>query len=284
MKILIIQERGRHRANEEFREALNLSRALKKIGHEGLVWGLNYETPPFDEMEKKSDAVLLLENYESGSWVPDLSKIRKLKIFWSIDSHCVLNKHLDTCRKNLIDIVLCSTYSHMDRFPWTKNFWFPNCYPDDLIKPNWQAEKKWDVGFCGNIQNRGPWLSRLRKLYGLRTDVMKIGMDMVRAIHSYRIHFNRNIADDLNYRTFETLGCGTLLITNETDQLSDLFEIGNHLVTYDSPEDLHDKIDYYLAHPDIANRIARLGYAHASTHHTYVARAKKLIKIIEENI
>ena len=34
---------------------------------------------------------------------------------------------------------------------------------------------------------------------------------MVDAINSYYIHFNRNIGDDINYRTFETTGCKTLL-------------------------------------------------------------------------
>ena len=45
---------------------------------------------------------------------------------------------------------------------------------------------------------------------------------MVKAINSYKIHFNRNHSKDINYRTFETLGCQTVLVTNNTDRLKDL--------------------------------------------------------------
>ena len=49
MKIVIIQESGRHEKNKNFRESLNLHRALSKIeGVESKVWGLNY--PDFEQI------------------------------------------------------------------------------------------------------------------------------------------------------------------------------------------------------------------------------------------
>lgn len=284
MRILIIQERGRHPENREFREALNMSRALKRIKHEGVVWGLNYGNPSFEEIEKTCNAILLLENYETGSWIPDLSKSKKLKLFWSIDSHCVLDSHLKTCSKNKIDIVLCSIYENLKNFSQTKNYWFPNAYPDDLISPFPNTTKKWNIGFCGNILNRSSWLNHIQKYFDIRISVMKIGMEMVREINSYRIHWNRNISNDINYRTFETLGCGTLLFSNETDKLRELFDVNKHLVLYTNPDDLIDKIRYYLSHPKEIETIAHAGYIHAKSHHTFVNRARDLVKIIEENI
>ena len=95
MKILIIQEKGRHEKNWMFRESLNIQRSLTKLGYESTVWGLNYDTykTSFEEMEKTHDVILLIENYPQTDWLPDLSKSNKLKIFWSIDSHVVLNEH-----------------------------------------------------------------------------------------------------------------------------------------------------------------------------------------------
>ena len=59
MKILIIQEKGRNAGNLEYREALNLSRALKKLNIESIVWGLNYDNfkIPFEEISKDCDTL-----------------------------------------------------------------------------------------------------------------------------------------------------------------------------------------------------------------------------------
>ena len=55
MKIVIIQEAGRHQENKNFRESLCLHNAFSKIdGVESKVWGLNYQdfSTPFSEIEK----------------------------------------------------------------------------------------------------------------------------------------------------------------------------------------------------------------------------------------
>lgn len=285
MKILIIQEKGRHEKNWMFRESLNIQRALTKLGYESTVWGLNYETykTPFEEMEKNHDVIFLIENYPYNDWVPDLSKSNKLKIFWSIDSHVVLYDHINMCNTHNIDIVLNSVYGHEKLFNNQKTFYFPNCFPDDLIQPT-HNKKIYDVGFCGNINNRGEWLNLINNNFKLKVDEFVIGNDMVKSINSYKIHFNRNISDDLNYRTFETLGCETFLLTNETPGLCELFEIGKHLVTYNDHNDLIEKINYYLNNENERNQIAKNGYSHVMEKHTYLERMKYFINIINEII
>ncbi len=285
MKILIIQEKGRHEKNWRFRESLNIQRSLTKLGYESTVWGLGYDNykTPFEELEKNHDVILLLENYPVDNWVPDLSKSKKLKLFWSIDSHVALNLHLNICVNNKIDIVLNSVYGHEKFFTNQKTYFFPNAYPDDLIYPL-DIEKKYDVGFCGNINNRGHWLNQISNNHNLKIDEFVIGQDMVNSINSYKIHFNRNISDDLNYRTFETLGCKTFLITNETPGLSELFDLGKHLVTYESPVDLMDKISYYLNNPIERNNIAESGYNHVIKNHTFYERMKFFIDILNKTL
>ena len=285
MKILIIQEKGRHEKNWMFRESLNIQRALTKLGYESTVWGLNYDTYniPFEEIEKEHDVIFLIENYPVLSWLPDLSKSNKLKFFWSIDSHVALYDHIEMCKKNKIDVVLNSVYGHEKYFSDQKTFYFPNAYPDDLIKPL-NIEKIYDIGFCGNINNRGKWLSLINNNFKLKVDEFVIGNDMVESINKYKIHFNRNISDDLNYRTFETLGCQTFLLTNETPGLSELFEIGKHLVTYHSEGDLFEKIKYYLNNEEERNLIAKNGYYHVIENHTYLQRMKYFISLINKII
>lgn len=282
MKILIIQESGRHDKNRTFRESLNFQRAFSKIGIESVVWGLNYPNYniSFDDISKDCDVCLLIENYDNG-WLPNISKFKGLKIFWSIDSHMILQHHLMTCVTNKIDIVLNSIESHQKYFSGRfKTYYLPNAYPDDLIDFKPEIDKKYDVGFCGNIINRGDWIDTVPNIH---KDIFVIGDDMINAINSYKIHFNRNIADDINYRTFETLGCKTFLLTNKTENLDKLFNIGEHLDVYTSKQDLLNKVNYYLSNDDIRNRIAENGYNHVKKNHTYVNRAQRIVDIINEN-
>jgi spore maturation protein CgeB len=282
MKILIIQEAGRHLKNKIFRESLNFQRAFTKIGVESTVWGLNYPNynQSFEQISKDYDVVLLIENYNNG-WLPNISNFKGLKLFWSIDSHMILNEHLMTCVTNKIDIVLNAIESHQRYFNRFKTYYLPNAYPDDLIdyKPN--ISKIYDVGFCGNIINRVDWIDSIPNIH---KDIFVIGDDMVNAINSYKIHFNRNLADDLNYRTFETLGCKTFLLTNKTENLDKLFKIGQHLDIYTTKQDLLEKIGFYLSHHEIRNEISDSGYKWVKQNHTFVNRSQEIIKIIQKNI
>ena len=286
MKILIIQEKGRNSGNLEYREALNLNRSLQKYNVESIVWGLNYDNfiIPFNEISKDCDVILLLENYEENNWVPDLSNFTGLKIFWSIDSHCIHQKHINTCNKHNIDIVLHAVYGH-EKYFTQKCIYFPNAYPDDLIYPIDNVEKINNVGFCGNWLNRRQWINLIeRNKIPVKKDIFVIGNEMVKAINSYKIHFNRNLSEDINFRTFETLGCKTLLITNRTAGLENLFTIGENIVVYENEKDLIEKIKFYLDNDKEREKMVEKGYKHVKKNHTYYKRAAQLINIIKENL
>lgn len=285
MKIVIIQEAGRHEKNKNFRECLNLHRALSRIeGVESKVWGLNYEEfKSFSEIENWADVIFIIENYTSH-WMPieEIANSKKLKIYWSIDSHCVLQQHINLCRILKIDILLNSTEGYLKYFEneVKKSYWFPNAYPDDLIYPL-DIAKTTDVGFCGNILNRGHVIDSLEK-YNIKKDIFVIGEEMVKSINSYKIHINCNIADDINYRTFETTGCKTLLLTNYTPGLEKLFDIGKEVIVYENLEDLNNKVNYFLNNPEELNQIAEAGHKRSKENHTYFNRAQSLVEIIKK--
>jgi len=287
MKIVIIQEAGRHEKNKNFRESLCLHRALSRIEEvESKVWGLNYPdfNMSFSEIEQWADVIFVIENYTSD-WLPinEISNSKKLKIFWSIDSHCVLEQHKQLCRLLNIDILLNSTESYLPNFDGLvkKSYWFPNSYPDELMLSK-DIEKTIDVGFCGNVLNRGHVINSLDK-YGIKKDVFVIGDDMVDAINSYKIHLNCNISNDINYRTFETTGCGTFLITNYTTGLEKLFDFDKEIVVYNDLNDLDNKVKYYLENEEEREKIAKAGYERSKKDHTYYERSKTLVNIIKNN-
>ena len=53
-RILIIQEKGRHAANAEFRESLCVQRAFARLGVDSTIWGLRQDNfhIPYEEIEK----------------------------------------------------------------------------------------------------------------------------------------------------------------------------------------------------------------------------------------
>lgn len=280
MKILLIQSASEHRENWHFREAQCFKRAFDRLGVFAEVCGEGYPIfgVNFSTVVAGFDAVLVLENY-GNDWLPDLSGIDVPKLLWVIDSHKVADEIMAYSMRNGIDVNLVAWKNHLDVFP--RSVWFPPCYPDDLIMPYEPSEKLFGVGFCGSRGNRGDWLDKLTLEVGLRQDIFILGDDMVRRINSYNIHFNRNETKDvLAFRTFETLGCGTMLLTDDSGNVLDLFEDSRHLVVYVDYKDCVEKIRHYLTHIDERERIALLGHDLVKRKHTYDARASQVLKIL----
>lgn len=284
MRILIIQERGRHEKNREYREALCMQRSLRRAGHDCTVWGLNYEnySVPFDEISKDHDVLLSLENYDTG-WHPCVNSFKGLKVFWSIDSHCSLDMHIKHCQKSNYDLLLNSTQSYLGHYKNLVKYgvWFPNGYPSDFIRPLPDVDRVYPVGFCGSsIPQRDAVVDIVAKNFDLKRDIFVIGDDMVKALCSYKIAFNCNIADDINFRTFEATGAGAMLLTNYTSNVEKLFEIDKEIVTYKTAEEMLQKVSYYLQHEDEREAIATAGQLRSSKDHSYDARAKQFISIV----
>ena len=286
MKILIIQENGRHLENKEFRECFNLQRALLRKNIDTIVWGLGHDNfnTPFQQIIKDIDVIILLENYESNGWLPDLSNINKLKIFWSIDSHMVLMNHITTVVKNKIDIVLNAIESHQNYFKTSKTFYFPNAYPSDLISPIDGVDKNIFLGFCGSLLNRSEILDKLENKFGLKKDIWKLGSEMVKTINGYNIHFNKTLSNDINYRIFETMGCNTLILTNSTENINTFFNDMENIVIYNNEIELFEKLTVLSSDNDLIKKISDSGYELVKNNHTYDNRVDVLLKIISDYI
>jgi hypothetical protein len=280
MKILMIQENGRHDKNRHFRECFSMQRSLIKLGEECDVWGLghdNYDTAPgFNNY----DLIINLENYDETNWVPDLSGAKTKKMLWAIDFHCRgAQVYLDEFDRGNYNIILQATREYVN----DDSVWFPNCYDHELIK-NLNTGKQYDVGFCGNIANRQAWLDFLEEqnIFSFKKDIFVIGEDMVKAINSYKVHFHKNISLDVAYRNFETMGCGTALLTSYNPQYHELgMEDGHNCFMYGNEHELMNKAMLLLEDEDLRKEIESNGELLATSRHTYDHRAEKIIQIFQ---
>jgi len=281
MKFLIIQENGRHEGNREYRECFCLQRALYANKQECDVWGLGHPNYTALINFNSYDIILNIENYDSG-WIPDLSTTapKPFKMLWSIDAHCRgITPYLQEFQRGKYNIILQSTKDFCDN----NSVWFPNAYDNTLIKPL-PLPRRADIGFCGNVLNRKPYLDFIASKYNFVSDIFVIGDDMVKAINSYLIHFNMNIANDINYRNFETLGCGVLLLTNFNPQYQELgFRDMENCVFYTDIQNLDHRILFLLNNPLKLGEIRQKGLELASKH-TYNKRIEHLLKYLKTKI
>jgi spore maturation protein CgeB len=114
-------------------------------------------------------------------------------------------------------------------------------------------------------------------IYGLKMfDVLS------RSKITINCHCNSNVTGEYagNMRLFEATGMGTLLITDWKKNLSDLFEPDKEVITYKTPEECVEKIQYYLEHDHEREAIARAGQERTLKEHTYHQRIKELVEII----
>lgn len=111
------------------------------------------------------------------------------------------------------------------------------------------------------------------------------GADMYRALARSRITINRhiNVAENNanNMRLYEATGVGTMLITDNKDNIHDIFEPGKEVVVYSSPEEALELIRYYIDHPKEAESIALSGQARTLREHTYRHRMEELVPILK---
>ncbi len=111
------------------------------------------------------------------------------------------------------------------------------------------------------------------------------GMDMFQTLAQAKICINQHIKAAgeyaANMRMFETTGVGTILLTDNKKNISDLFIPDQEIVVYNNFNEAAEKIQYLLDNPDKARQIALAGQRRTLQDHTYLNRAKQLIQEIQ---
>jgi glycosyltransferase involved in cell wall biosynthesis len=109
----------------------------------------------------------------------------------------------------------------------------------------------------------------LGRHYRLALGAAKIALNLVR-----RANRDRHVM-----RSFEIPACGAFMLAERTEEHLEWFEEGKEAAYFDSPDELVEKVRYYLSRDDERQRIAEAGHRKVTLGgHTYKAR---LIQILE---
>ncbi len=114
------------------------------------------------------------------------------------------------------------------------------------------------------------------------------GLEMYSALKSGRIVINAEAnhgkGEAGNMRLFEATGVGAFLLTEYQDNIEDYFEPGVEVETFKTVQELIDKIQYYLAHKDEREAIAKRGQQRCFQAYSMQKRAIEFDRIIKKHL
>jgi ADP-heptose:LPS heptosyltransferase/glycosyltransferase involved in cell wall biosynthesis/tRNA G46 methylase TrmB len=205
------------------------------------------------------------------------------KLWWAIDTHQFLPLMVEKAR--FFDVIFSAQKNAVPALG-PKALWLPA--GASIHEVDYQLERTIDVGFIGHIspkvhQRRKKIIERLQKeIDGFRCFKNVFLREKAELASQMKIMVNVSLKNDINFRVFETLACGAMLITDKiyNNGFEELFEDGKHLVTFETEEELIDKIHYYLKHEDQRERIARAGQQRVLQQFTHRVLLRKPLDII----
>ena len=246
-----------------------------------IAWGISAEeflAKVKDYFEP--DLIIYYDNSALPS-IKNIEDIKVKKIFFSVDTFHHLFWHREFLKFFDLTLVAQKDYVEQLKDLEIKNQrieWFP-LWSTVNLEP--AQEKTFDVSFRGTLsESLHPERLKFFERVSKEVQVDYAEGSYAEVYPKSRIVLNQAVKDDVNFRVFEVLMSGALLLTPRTGNgLSDLFTDGEHCVLYEagSSEDAILKLKYYLENEDERKRIADKGRALALELYSAEATARRML-------
>lgn len=121
----------------------------------------------------------------------------------------------------------------------------------------------------GNVEVRGP---------------VEVGKSAAVVYAGSKINLNislKGIEGGTPQRVMDIMGAGGFVLTNYCEETAGLFEEDKEIVMFKTPEELFEKVEYYLHHNEEREQIARAGHDKVIECYTYENKIKKLLDWVE---
>ncbi len=125
-----------------------------------------------------------------------------------------------------------------------------------------------EINFYSNI-NSLKKINYADNLYGLKQFKKLNQYSMVLNIHANNIYYSSNV------RLFEATGVGSCLFTENSKNITDLFDVNDEIITFNDKEDLNDKINYFKNHPKDVKKIGLNAQKKIIKNHTFEKRIEE---------
>lgn len=160
------------------------------------------------------------------------------------------------------DVAFIGTYDE-EREWWLnqiKNYNF-KIWGNDWWKANKELQKKW--------KSKTAYSEEFAKI----CNSSKIVLNIIR---------KQNIPSH-NMRTFEAPACKAFVLSTRTEEAKKFFEEDKEAVYFESPEELKEKIDFYLKNDKLREKIREAGYQRLiNSNYSYLDRAKRILEVYKK--
>lgn len=107
--------------------------------------------------------------------------------------------------------------------------------------------------------------------------------DMPYVFANSKINLNitlRSIKSGIPLRALDIMGSGGFLLSNYQMEYDEYFVAGEDYVFYENPDDLEEKVDYYLSHEKEREEIRANGCRKVRQEHNYRSRIEMMMRIV----
>lgn len=159
--------------------------------------------------------------------------------------------------------------------------WLPYACDTEVFR-DLGLPRDFDVAFIGQLFDRRSERRRvieaLTRQYHINEQRYYLQNEIPQVYSRAKIVVNIPALDDLNFRFFEALSCGALLLTKRlANGQEELFKEDIHYVAFGSEQELFDKVELYLRNDEERNKIALAGHEEVLRHHSLARRLETLL-------
>ena len=276
-------------------------RILKNLGHNVFF----FSTPTIKDENNKG--FFITNGFDSKIDINDLIKYAGFTpdLFLYVEPYGIIPRGLDKANFPTACII-CDTHLGLEEriqtslffdyvFLYHKNYikyftkhpknnvlWHPYACDLTIFNPkSKECEYEYYIAFIGQLQtfsDRKKVITDLSKNFKINEQRFYSQLEIPLIYSVSKIVLNLPLSDDLNFRTFEAISCGALLITKRINNGQEfLFQENVHYVAFSDYEELEQKVFYYLNHPEERLFIANNGLKLIKEKHSLEFRIQDLL-------
>ncbi len=233
---------------------------------------------------KSPDLVLQVERLASRTILTGLDQLECPVMLWCLDPH--LNAHWHSLYARLFDVVYSTQKAWTARLGQhgaTDVRWLP-WYGRKEPFVDW-SERQHGLTFVGRVTDQRPirrWMVEFLRTQAAGHDLtLREGLafsEMMALYRASRIIPNESIFGEVNFRLFEGASCGCLVLGQNIEEQTELFEPGREMDTYSHVVELDEKLSMYRDNPRLAGAMGRAAHARIKAEHLPDHRAARILE------
>lgn len=173
---------------------------------------------------------------------------------------------------------------HFGEHPPDRVHWMPYACDLEFFR-RLECSRDLDVAFVGehfgSNSDRARVMNALASRFRVNEQRWYLQEEIPGVYSRAKIVVNLPLGDDLNFRFFEALSCGAMLVTRRVDNgQEDLFQEGKHFVAFETEAELFELVGYYLRHDSERENIAVAGRREVMSRHSLELRLAGLLSAV----